>query len=35
VKLVAIVLTLNEAQHLPRCLSSLAGIADAASADKA
>jgi glycosyltransferase involved in cell wall biosynthesis len=29
-KLVAVVLTLNEAQHLPRCLASLAGVADAA-----
>lgn len=28
-KLVAVVLTLNEAQHLPRCLASLAGVADA------
>lgn len=28
-KLVAIILTLNEAQHLPRCLASLAGVADA------
>ena len=28
-KLVAIVMTLNEARHLPRCLSSLRGIADA------
>src|ERR1022692_4041202 len=26
VKLVAIVLTLNEARHLPRCLSSLDGV---------
>ena len=28
-KLAAIVMTLNEARHLPRCLSSLRGIADA------
>ncbi|HRY14894.1 MAG TPA: glycosyltransferase family 2 protein [Candidatus Competibacteraceae bacterium] len=28
-KLVAVILTLNEAQHLPRCLASLAGVADA------
>lgn len=28
-KLVAVVLTLNEARHLPRCLASLAGVADA------
>lgn len=28
-KLIAIILTLNEAQHLPRCLASLVGIADA------
>jgi glycosyltransferase involved in cell wall biosynthesis len=28
VKLVAIILTLNEEQHLPRCLSSLDGVAD-------
>jgi glycosyltransferase involved in cell wall biosynthesis len=28
-KLVAIILTLNEAQHLPRCLASLAGVVDA------
>jgi glycosyltransferase involved in cell wall biosynthesis len=28
VKLVAIVLTLNEARHLPRCLASLDGVAD-------
>lgn len=28
-KLVAIILTLNEARHLPRCLASLAGIANA------
>lgn len=28
-KLVAIILTLNEAQHLPRCLASLADVADA------
>ncbi len=27
-KLVAIVLTLNEAQHLPRCLASLEGVVD-------
>ena len=27
-KLVAIILTLNEAQHLPRCLASLKGVAD-------
>lgn len=28
-KLVAIILTLNEARHLPRCLASVAGVADA------
>ena len=28
-KLVAVILTLNEARHLPRCLASLAGVADA------
>lgn len=28
-KLVAVILTLNEARHLPRCLASLAGIANA------
>jgi len=28
-KLVAVILTFNEAQHLPRCLASLAGVADA------
>ncbi len=28
VKVVAIILTLNEAQHLPRCLASLAGVVD-------
>ena len=27
-KLTAIILTLNEAQHLPRCLASLAGVVD-------
>lgn len=27
-KLIAIVLTLNEAQHLPRCLKSLSGVVD-------
>lgn len=27
-KLVAVILTLNEARHLPRCLASLAGVAD-------
>lgn len=27
-KVVAIILTLNEAQHLPRCLASLAGVVD-------
>lgn len=27
-KLVAVILTLNEAQHLPRCLASLAGVVD-------
>jgi hypothetical protein len=29
-KLVALILTLNEARHLPRCLASLTGVADAA-----
>ena len=28
-KLTAIILTLNEAQHLPRCLASLTGVVDA------
>ena len=28
-KLVAVILTLNEARHLPRCLASLTGIVDA------
>jgi len=28
VKLVAIILTLNEARHLPRCLASLQGVVD-------
>ncbi|TVR67113.1 MAG: hypothetical protein EA420_00955 [Candidatus Competibacteraceae bacterium] len=28
-KRVAVILTLNEARHLPRCLASLTGVADA------
>jgi hypothetical protein len=33
-KLTAVILTLNEAQHLPRCLASLTGVVNFTSAKK-